>query len=56
MGAWRFVGHNLVHMLPDGVELVPVARVESASPATGSARMHEIEQQNLLDLAFARRI
>jgi hypothetical protein len=39
--------------LPDRLTLDYIARPESASPATGSARVHEQEQQEMIDRAFA---
>jgi multifunctional 2-oxoglutarate metabolism enzyme len=53
MGAWWFMFRHLSGKLPDGVELSHAARYESASPATGSVRVHEQEQRELLDRAFA---
>lgn len=54
MGAYRFFlaqhGANLFGRHP----LQSVARAESASPATGSASSHRMEQEDLLDRAFAR--
>lgn len=52
MGAWGFIFHNLSKWLPDGLELTSSARVESASPATGSAKIHEQEQQELIQKAL----
>jgi 2-oxoglutarate dehydrogenase E1 component len=52
MGAWTFVFHKLAGRLPDGVELTYSARVESASPSTGSAKIHEQEQQELIQKAL----
>ena len=54
MGAYGFI-HAQLHSfrLPEGVEFRHVGRDESASPATGSATVHEREQQKLLDQAFA---
>lgn len=51
MGAWHFM---LPRML-EGLGVIPkyVGRVESASPATGNADSHEIEQNRLLKEAFA---
>ena len=49
----------LTYILPALEKLVPhlairsVRRSASASPATGSAKAHEVEQNTLLDLAFA---
>jgi 2-oxoglutarate dehydrogenase E1 component len=53
MGAYVFV-HFQLHSfrLPEGVRFGHVSRAESASPATGSATVHEREQQDLLKGAF----
>jgi 2-oxoglutarate dehydrogenase E1 component len=51
MGAWRFVQLNAQRRL--GVSLRSVAREESASPATGSLRIHQREQAALLEASFA---
>jgi 2-oxoglutarate dehydrogenase E1 component len=51
MGAWTFVRGELVDKMRRPVTLA--ARARSASPATGSASVHEIEQRQLLDRAFA---
>lgn len=52
MGAWRFwrarFGDTIL-----GREFSVVSRPESASPATGSAASHKLEQQELLQQAFA---
>ena len=48
MGAWSFV-HGLLHrQLRDTYALRHVSRAESASPATGSAALHRLEQEDLL--------
>ena len=52
MGAWTFMQARLRRMLRDGIELRHAARAESASPATGNSRVHEQEQEELLDKAF----
>ena len=52
MGAWSFVAARLRDALPNDLTLEVVARVESASPATGSATVHDQEQQELLSNAF----
>jgi len=49
--------HAFVHSwvgsaLPEGVSLTHLARDESASPATGSATLHQIEQEELISRAF----
>jgi 2-oxoglutarate dehydrogenase complex dehydrogenase (E1) component-like enzyme len=52
MGAYAFVHRQLHRRLPDGVRFDHASRPEHASPATGSATMHEREQRELLDRAF----
>lgn len=47
MGAWSFI---LRHF--KGVKLLLVARPESGSPATGSAKLHVQRQAKILDKAF----
>jgi 2-oxoglutarate dehydrogenase E1 component len=54
MGAWR---HMLVHhglQLKDTRGFSGVCRPAAASPATGSPGAHKLEQQELLERAFAR--
>ncbi|HLN16490.1 MAG TPA: multifunctional oxoglutarate decarboxylase/oxoglutarate dehydrogenase thiamine pyrophosphate-binding subunit/dihydrolipoyllysine-residue succinyltransferase subunit [Acidimicrobiales bacterium] len=51
MGAWSFVHARLHRLLRDRYELRHVSRPESASPATGSAGLHQLEQADLLDRA-----
>ena len=53
MGAWPFVHLKLHDALPGGLPLEVVSRVESASPATGSATVHDQEQNEILEKAFA---
>ncbi|HAM00980.1 MAG TPA: multifunctional oxoglutarate decarboxylase/oxoglutarate dehydrogenase thiamine pyrophosphate-binding subunit/dihydrolipoyllysine-residue succinyltransferase subunit, partial [Acidimicrobiaceae bacterium] len=53
MGAWSFVHGRLHRLLRDRFSLKHVSRSESASPATGSAAYHHLEQENLLERAFA---
>jgi 2-oxoglutarate dehydrogenase E1 component len=52
LGAWRYLherfGQTLFNRLPFSL----VSRAESASPATGSARAHKIEEARLLARAF----
>ena len=52
MGAWTFIHARLRDGLDKRLTLKVVARAESASPATGSNRVHEQEQQELLDKAL----
>jgi 2-oxoglutarate dehydrogenase E1 component len=50
MGAWTFVQERLRSM---GVEAIYTGRPSAASPATGSYRRHQAEEQHLLETAFA---
>ena len=52
MGACTFLHTRLHSTLPKGIKFSHVARPESASPAGGSATIHELEQQDLLERAF----
>ncbi|MGY1630428.1 multifunctional oxoglutarate decarboxylase/oxoglutarate dehydrogenase thiamine pyrophosphate-binding subunit/dihydrolipoyllysine-residue succinyltransferase subunit [Geodermatophilus sp. SYSU D01186] len=54
MGAWQFMAVNLPEHLPAGRNLRRVSRRASASPAVGSAKVHEAEQRQLVADAFAR--
>ena len=51
MGARFFVMPELRRMARDRV-VVSVNRRASASPATGSAKAHELEEKALIDMAF----
>jgi multifunctional 2-oxoglutarate metabolism enzyme len=53
MGAWSFVYPRLARILRERAELRHVAREASASPASGSATVHDREQGELLATAFA---
>ena len=55
MGAWSFVSDRIGRSLPEGRSLRYVGRPESASPATGSYRLHEEEQADFVRQAFAAR-
>jgi multifunctional 2-oxoglutarate metabolism enzyme len=52
MGPWPFVHHQLHRDLRDTHTLRHVARVESASPATGSMAVFEAEQADLFSRVF----
>ncbi len=58
MGAWAFMAPRLRQLLPDTCVLSYYGRDEAASPATGSFRMHQIEEEEFvahaLDLAPSR--
>jgi 2-oxoglutarate dehydrogenase E1 component len=51
MGALSYVLPRIQHYVPD-IPVRSVKRSASASPATGSAKAHELEQKTLLTLAF----
>jgi len=54
MGAWTFLKVRFGDMLAEhNFKLRRVSRVESASPSTGSASAHKLEQDELIDEAFA---
>jgi 2-oxoglutarate dehydrogenase E1 component len=52
MGAWTFVRERLQDLLREGLSPRYAGRRESASPATGSLRVHRVEQQAILDAAL----
>ncbi|MBA2530313.1 MAG: multifunctional oxoglutarate decarboxylase/oxoglutarate dehydrogenase thiamine pyrophosphate-binding subunit/dihydrolipoyllysine-residue succinyltransferase subunit, partial [Euzebyales bacterium] len=52
MGAWPFAHGRLHRLLRDHYKLSHAARAESASPATGSAKIHEQEQAELMQVAL----
>ena len=51
MGAGRYMLMNAERRV--GRALTLIAREESASPATGSLRVHQKQQAELIDAAFA---
>jgi 2-oxoglutarate dehydrogenase E1 component len=55
MGAWSYVSDRMTRVLPEGAALRYVGRRESASPATGSYRLHEEEQAEFVREAFAQK-
>jgi multifunctional 2-oxoglutarate metabolism enzyme len=52
MGGWSFVHARLHACMPDRLKLRHVSRPESASPAIGSAALHQLEQADLLRRAI----
>ena len=52
MGAWQFMAVNLPEHLPSGRRLRRVSRPAAASPAVGSAKVHEVEQKRLVAEAY----
>jgi 2-oxoglutarate decarboxylase len=51
-GAWSFVTLNL---LDQGIQLRRISRPAAAAPATGSTKVHELEQSALIDAALQSR-
>jgi 2-oxoglutarate dehydrogenase E1 component/2-oxoglutarate decarboxylase len=54
MGAWNYIHIRLHRVLRDRAKLKHVARAPSASPASGSSKIHDVEQRALLAAAFAK--
>jgi 2-oxoglutarate dehydrogenase E1 component len=52
MGAWRFIRHHMGDSLFGRLPFAGISRPASASPATGSASSHKLEQQKIIDDAF----
>ncbi|MEV6342330.1 multifunctional oxoglutarate decarboxylase/oxoglutarate dehydrogenase thiamine pyrophosphate-binding subunit/dihydrolipoyllysine-residue succinyltransferase subunit [Actinoplanes sp. NPDC051851] len=52
-GAWSFVALNLLEHI-EGVRLRRISRPAAAAPAVGSAKMHEAEQQALIEASLPR--
>jgi 2-oxoglutarate dehydrogenase E1 component len=52
MGGWTFVQNRINALLPTDVEVKFVGRTPSASPATGSYAIHDLEQKKLVDEAL----
>jgi 2-oxoglutarate dehydrogenase E1 component len=53
MGALFFVVPRIAQLIQSkGLKMRSIKRSPSASPATGSAKAHELEQKTLLSLAF----
>ncbi|MCC6849979.1 MAG: 2-oxoglutarate dehydrogenase E1 component [Deltaproteobacteria bacterium] len=54
MGAWHFIWNQMRSVLPDTHTLSYVGRRAAASPATGSYKIHQREEADLVNRAFAR--
>ncbi|WP_045745797.1 MULTISPECIES: multifunctional oxoglutarate decarboxylase/oxoglutarate dehydrogenase thiamine pyrophosphate-binding subunit/dihydrolipoyllysine-residue succinyltransferase subunit [Actinoplanes] len=52
-GAWSFVALNLLEHL-EGVRLRRISRPAAAAPAVGSVKMHDAEQQALIEASLPR--
>jgi 2-oxoglutarate dehydrogenase E1 component len=53
-GAWSFIALNLLEHL-EGVRLRRISRPAAAAPAVGSAKMHDAEQQALIEASLPKR-
>jgi multifunctional 2-oxoglutarate metabolism enzyme len=53
MGGWFFMQPRLLKMLGDNQQLRYAGRAASASPATGSHTIHQMEQRQLVKAAFS---
>jgi len=54
MGGWTFVKERLEEIIPSRLKLIYVGRPASASPATGSYAVHELEQEKLINEALSK--
>jgi 2-oxoglutarate dehydrogenase E1 component len=54
MGGWTFVKERLEEIMPKHLKLSYVGRPASASPATGSYAVHELEQEKLVKEALSK--
>ncbi|HEY2412566.1 MAG TPA: 2-oxoglutarate dehydrogenase E1 component [Pirellulaceae bacterium] len=52
MGAWGFIAPRLSEILPDTCVLSYQGRDEAASPATGSYRLHQVEERAFISRAL----
>jgi 2-oxoglutarate dehydrogenase E1 component len=55
MGAWRYLHERFGRKLLGRFPFARISRFESASPATGSAHAHKLEQAQLIARAFGDR-
>ncbi|HEX9467895.1 MAG TPA: multifunctional oxoglutarate decarboxylase/oxoglutarate dehydrogenase thiamine pyrophosphate-binding subunit/dihydrolipoyllysine-residue succinyltransferase subunit [Acidimicrobiia bacterium] len=53
MGAWSFVSDRLRRILTGRTDLQLLCRTASASPASGSSKVHDREQRDLIAAAFS---
>jgi 2-oxoglutarate dehydrogenase E1 component len=54
MGGWTFVEPRLMNILPRCERPFYVGRTASASPATGSYTIHELEQRHIVEQALVK--
>ena len=54
-GAWPTFGLTLPELLPDKLKgLKRISRRAMSAPSSGSSKVHAVEQQEIIDEAFAR--
>jgi multifunctional 2-oxoglutarate metabolism enzyme len=53
MGPWHYIEHRVWRVKEQGYDIRHAARVESGSPATGSATIHDQELADLMEEVFA---
>ncbi len=53
-GAWFFIQHQIHENMLEGQKLGYAGRAASASPAVGYAHLHQEQQKNLIEAAFAK--
>jgi 2-oxoglutarate dehydrogenase E1 component len=56
MGAWRFIHRTVGERVVDRFPLLRISRKASASPATGSASAHKIEQEKIIAKALDKQV
>ncbi|MDQ3129633.1 MAG: multifunctional oxoglutarate decarboxylase/oxoglutarate dehydrogenase thiamine pyrophosphate-binding subunit/dihydrolipoyllysine-residue succinyltransferase subunit [Acidobacteriota bacterium] len=54
MGGWTFVESRIREITPKNIELRYVGRTASASPATGSYAIHELEQKQIVEQSLIK--
>ncbi len=55
MGAWNYISPRISEVLPQNLQLDYAGRKESASTASGSLKIHNEEQKNVLIQAFGQK-
>jgi 2-oxoglutarate dehydrogenase E1 component len=53
MGAWRYMRIHFGEKLAGRLPFSRISRPASASPATGSASSHRLEQHQIIETAFS---
>ena len=53
MGAWTFMEERLENLLPQCDRPIYIGRAPSASPATGSYAIHQLEQAKIVQEALS---